>query len=155
MCIGLFNFIWLLVMGVFFDCIGCKLLLLGVFVLVLLIVYLVLFWLVCELSFVGLFGVELWLLFFYSSYNGVMVVVLIEVMLVDVCIMGFFFVYSLVMVIFGGFILVVCIWLIYILDNCVVLGIWFSGVVLLGLFVILVLFCWCGKEIVEVELVNV
>ena len=89
MCIGLSNFIWLPVMGAFSDRIGRKPLLLGASALALLTAYPALSWLVREPSFAGLLGVELWLSFLYSSYNGAMVVALTEVMPADVRTTGF------------------------------------------------------------------
>lgn len=95
MCIGLSNFIWLPVMGAFSDRIGRKPLLLGASALALLTAYPALSWLVREPSFAGLLGVELWLSFLYSSYNGAMVVALTEVMPADVRTTGFSLAYSL------------------------------------------------------------
>ena len=94
MCIGLSNFIWLPVMGAFSDRIGRKPLLLGASALALLTAYPALSWLVREPSFAGLLGVELWLSFLYSSYNGAMVVALTEVMPADVRTTGFSLAYS-------------------------------------------------------------
>ena len=132
MCIGLSNFIWLPVMGAFSDRIGRKPLLLGASALALLTAYPALSWLVREPSFAGLLGVELWLSFLYSSYNGAMVVALTEVMPADVRTTGFSLAYSLATATFGGFTPAVCTWLIHTLDNRAAPGIWLSGAALLG-----------------------
>ncbi len=154
MCIGLSNFIWLPVMGAFSDRIGRKPLLLGASALALLTAYPALSWLVREPSFAGLLGVELWLSFLYSSYNGAMVVALTEVMPADVRTTGFSLAYSLATATFGGFTPAVCTWLIHTLDNRAAPGIWLSGAALLGLLATLVLFRRRGKEIAEAELAN-
>lgn len=154
MCIGLSNFIWLPVMGAFSDRIGRKPLLLGASALALLTAYPALSWLVREPSFAGLLGVELWLSFLYSSYNGAMVVALTEVMPADVRTTGFSLAYSLATATFGGFTPAVCTWLIHTLDNRAAPGIWLSGAALLGLLATLVLFRRRGKESAEAELAN-
>ena len=104
--------------------------------------------------FAGLLGVELWLSFLYSSYNGAMVVALTEVMPADVRTTGFSLAYSLATATFGGFTPAVCTWLIHTLDNRAAPGIWLSGAALLGLLATLVLFRRRGKEIAEAELAN-
>ncbi|HFL6917295.1 TPA: nucleoside recognition domain-containing protein [Pseudomonas aeruginosa] len=122
--------------------------------LALLTAYPALSWLVREPSFAGLLGVELWLSFLYSSYNGAMVVALTEVMPADVRTTGFSLAYSLATATFGGFTPAVCTWLIHTLDNRAAPGIWLSGAALLGLLATLVLFRRRGKEIAEAELAN-
>ena len=65
--------------------------------------YSALAWLVADSSFQKMLIVELWLSFFYVSYNGAMVVALTEVMPVEVRTAGFSLAYSLAKAIFGGF----------------------------------------------------
>ena len=140
-------------MGAFSDRIGRKPLLLGASALALLTAYPALSWLVREPSFAGLLGVELWLSFLYSSYNGAMVVALTEVMPAD----AHYRFLPRLQPGYGdlrGFTPAVCTWLIHTLDNRAAPGIWLSGAALLGLLATLVLFRRRGKEIAEAELAN-
>lgn len=57
-------------------------------------------------------------------------------------VVGFLFVYSFVMVVFGGFMLVILIGFIYMIGDKVVLGYWMSFVVVCVLLVMFVFYCW-------------
>jgi hypothetical protein len=77
-------------------------------------------------SFSRLLAVELWLSFLYGSYNGAMVVYLIEIMPSDVRTSGFALAYSLAAAIFGGFTPAICTYLIHVTGNRAVPGWWLS-----------------------------
>ena len=99
-CVGLSNFIWLPIMGSVSDRMGRKPLLITFTVLALMTSYPALAWLVAAPSFQRMLIVELWLSFLYASYNGAMVVTLIEVMPAHVRTTGFSLAYSLATAVF-------------------------------------------------------
>ena len=101
-CVGISNLIWLPLSGAMSDRIGRRPVLITFTVLTLLTAYPAVQWLVADPSFMRLLSVELWLSFLYASYNGGMVVSLIEVMPPDVRTAGFSLAYSLATTV-GGF----------------------------------------------------
>jgi MHS family citrate/tricarballylate:H+ symporter-like MFS transporter len=125
-CVGLSNFIWLPVMGAVSDRIGRKPVLLVFSALTALTAYPVLAWLVGSPSFVHMLAALLWLSFLYGSYNGAMVVALIEIVLVAVRTAGFSLAYSLATALFGGFTPLVSTWLIAQTGNNAAPGYWLA-----------------------------
>jgi hypothetical protein len=76
---------------------------------------------------------ELWLSFIYGSYNGAMVVFLIEIMPAVVRTSAFALAYSLATGIFGGFTPAICTYLIHATHNLAVPGLWLSFAAACGL----------------------
>ncbi len=133
LCVGLSNLVWLPVMGALSDRIGRRPLLvtfagLGVFT-----AYPAMAWLVHEPSFAKLLTVELWLSFLYASYNGAMVVHLIEIVPPAVRTAGFSMAYSLATTV-GGSTPAIVTSLIHASGNRAIAGAWLSlaAVVALG-----------------------
>lgn len=133
LCVAAFNLAWLPVMGALSDRIGRKPLLLGCTIAMLLSAYPVMLWLTAAPSFSRLLVAELWLSFLYASYNGAMVVFLIEMMPIDVRTSGFALAYSLATAIFGGFTPAISTYLIHATHNPAVPGLWLSAAAVCGL----------------------
>lgn len=126
LCVGLSNFIWLPVMGALSDRIGRRPILAGAAILMLLTSYPVMSWLVDDPSIGRLLAVELWLSFLYASYNGAMIIHLIEIMPSKVRTSGFSLAYSFATAIFGGFTPALCTYLISITGNRAIPGLWLA-----------------------------
>jgi MFS family permease len=126
LCVGASNLVWLPVMGALSDTVGRRPLLVACTLLMLVTAYPAFAWLTGAPSFSKLLIVELWLSFIYGSYNGAMVVFLIEIMPVDVRTTGFSLAYSLATAIFGGFTPAVSTYLIHLTGNRAVPGLWLS-----------------------------
>jgi metabolite-proton symporter len=137
LCVGISNFIWLPLMGALSDRIGRRPLLLACTALALITAYPALSWLVVSPSFSRLLTVELWLSFLYASYNGAMVVFLIELMPAKVRASGFSLAYSLATAVFGGFTPAICTYLIQKTGNQAIPGIWLSIAAVIGLIAVL------------------
>ncbi|MBB5193486.1 metabolite-proton symporter [Silvimonas terrae] len=138
-CVGISNLFWLPVMGALSDRIGRRPLLLTFTTLSLVTAYPALAWLVTAPSFGHLLLVELWLSFIYASYNGAMVVSLIEIMPVHVRTTGFSMAYSLATALFGGFTPAVSTWLIQATGNKAMPGVWLTFAAASGLIATLIL----------------
>lgn len=126
LCVGISNFVWLPVMGSLSDRVGRRPLLLVCTVLALATAYPALLWLGTQPSFQRLLAVELWLSFLYGSYNGALVVYLIELMPATVRASGFSLAYSLATALFGGFTPSICTYLIQRTGNRAMPGAWLS-----------------------------
>jgi MHS family citrate/tricarballylate:H+ symporter-like MFS transporter len=125
-CVGLSNLFWLPVMGSLSDRIGRRPILLTFTILTVLTAYPTIAWLVTSPTFAKMLIVELWLSFLYGSYNGAMVVSLIEVMPIDVRTAGFSLAYSLATALFGGFTPAISTWLIEVTGDKAAPGFWMS-----------------------------
>jgi MFS family permease len=133
LCVGASNFIWLPIMGAVSDRIGRRPLLAAVSVLALLTAYPALSWLVNVPSLSRLMVVELWLSFLFASYNGALIVFLMEIMPADVRTASFSLVHSSATAIFGGFTPAISTYLIYATGNRAVPGLWLSFAAACGL----------------------
>jgi MFS family permease len=133
LCVGLSNLFWIPVMGALSDRIGRRPLLIACTLLAILTAYPALAWLVARPSFVRLLLVELWLSFLYASYNGAMVVHLIEIMPPQVRTAAFSLAYSLAAALFGGFTPAVSTFLIYLSNDRAMPGLWLSLAAACGL----------------------
>jgi len=131
--VGVSNLIWLPIMGSLSDRTGRTPLLVLATILALLTGYPALLWLLSAPSFVRLLTVELWFSFLYASYNGAMVVHLVENMPKDVRTAGFSLAYSLATAIFGGFTPAICTYFIHRTGNKAVPGLWLSLAAISGL----------------------
>jgi MFS family permease len=125
-CVGASNLLWLPLMGSLSDRSGRRPILILCTALMLVTAFPAMHWLVRDPSFSRLLAVELWFSLLYGSYNGAMVVHLIEIMPIDVRTSGFALAYSLAAAIFGGFTPAVCTYLIHATGNRAVPGIWLS-----------------------------
>ncbi len=134
LCVGVSNFIWLPVMGAVSDRLGRRPLLIGFTLLCLLTAYPALSWLVAGASFARLLAVELWLSFIFGSYNGAMVVYLIEIMPPEVRVSGFSLAFSTATALFGGFTPFIATALIEMTHNKAMPGAWLSAAAAAGLF---------------------
>ena len=139
LCVGLSNFIWLPIMGSVSDRIGRIPILAGATIVTLLTAYPAMLWLTAAPSFTRLLMVELWLSFLYASYNGAMVVTLIEIMPEEVRTAGFSLAYSLATALFGGFTPYICEFLIKATGNQATPGISMSTAAALGLIATLLI----------------
>ncbi len=133
LCVGASNLFWLPIMGSLSDRIGRRPLLLVCTTLMLVTAYPAMLWLVREPSFSRLLMVELWLSFIFGSYNGAMVVFLLEIMPVSVRTSGFALAYSLATAIFGGFTPAIRSYLIHRTGNRAIPGLWLSFAAACGL----------------------
>ena len=133
LCVGVSNFLWLLVMSALSDRVGRRPLLVIFTVLALLTAYPAMSWLVSSPSFGRLLTVELWLSFLYGSYNGAMVVYLTEIMPAHVRASGFSIAYSLATAIFGGFTPAISTYLIHETGSQAIPALWLSLAAALGL----------------------
>ena len=132
-CVGLSNLFWLPVMGGLSDRIGRRPILITFTVLTILTAYPAIAWLVATPTFGKMLAVELWLSFLYGSYNGAMIVALIEVMPFEVRTAGFSLAYSLATALFGGFTPAISTWLIEVTGDKAAPGFWMSFAALCGL----------------------
>lgn len=139
-CVGISNFIWLPIMGALSDRVGRRPLLVVFTVLTILTAYPAISWLVAAPSFERMLEVELWLSFLYASYNGAMVVALIEVMPVHVRTVGFSLAYSLATAIFGGFTPAMATWLIGVTGDKAAPGWWMTFAAVCGLIATSILY---------------
>jgi len=137
LCVAVSNLLWLPVMGSLSDRIGRKPLLLACTLALLVSAYPMMSWLTAAPSFSRLLGTELWLSFLYASYNGAMVVFLIELVPVSVRTTGFAVAYSLATAIFGGFTPAICTYLIHTFHNPAIPGLWLSFAAACGLGAVL------------------
>ena len=110
--VGIWNLIWLPVMGAVSDRVGRRAVLITFTFAALLTAYPAMFGLVAQPSFVRLLLVELWLSFVYAGYNGGMVVMLTEIMPAEVRTSGFSLAIQ-----FGGITPAICAYLIHITGN--------------------------------------
>jgi MFS family permease len=133
LCVGISNFLWLPLMGALSDRVGRTPILIACAFLALATAYPALSRLVVAPSFGRLLAVELWLLFFYGSYNGAMVVFLTEIMPPEVRARGFSLAYSTATAVFGGFTPAICTYLIQTTKNQAVPGVWLSFAAAVGL----------------------
>ena len=133
LCVGASNLFWLPVMGALSDRVGRRPLLVVFTILMLLTAYPAMLWLAHAPSFARLLAVELWLSFFFGSYNGAMVVFLTEIMPANVRTSGFSLAYSLATAIFGGFTPALSTYLIHLTGNRAVPGLWLSFAAACGL----------------------
>lgn len=133
LCVGASNLFWLPVMGALSDRIGRRPLLITCASVMLVTAYPSLLWLVHKPSFSVFLGVELWLSFIYASYNGAMVVSLVEIMPAEVRTSGFSLAYSLATALFGGFTPAICTYLIHVTGNRAIPGLWLGFASVCGL----------------------
>jgi len=126
LCVGASNLFWLPIMGAWSDRVGRRPQLFASTVLMIVTAYPVMLWLVREPSFSRLLATELWLSLIYSSYNGAMVVFLIEIMPAGVRTSGFALAYSLATAIFGGFTPAISTYLIHVTQNRAIPGLWLT-----------------------------
>jgi MFS family permease len=133
LCVGASNFFWLPIMGAVSDIIGRRPMLAAVCALALLTAYPALSWLVTAPSFSRLMVVELWLSFLFASYNGALIVFLMEIMPADIRTAGFSLVHSSATAIFGGFTPAISTYLIYTTGNRAIPGLWLSFAAVCGL----------------------
>jgi MFS family permease len=126
LCVGASNLFWLPVMGALSDRIGRRPLLVGCSLIMLLTAYPSLLWLVHKPSLASFLAVELWLSFIYASYNGAMIVFLVEIMPASVRTSGFSLAYSLATALFGGFTPAICTYLIHLTGNRAIPGVWLA-----------------------------
>ena len=103
LCVGACNFAVLPLSGALSDRIGRRPILIACTVTALLTAYPALLWLTSAPSMARLILVELWISFFYASYNGAMAVYLTEIMPAEMKTSGFALAYSLATAVFGGF----------------------------------------------------
>jgi MHS family citrate/tricarballylate:H+ symporter-like MFS transporter len=132
-CVGLSNLFWLPVMGSLSDRVGRRPILIAFTVLTILTAYPSIAWLVTTPTFGKMLAVELWLSFLYGSYNGAMIVALIEVMPFEVRTAGFSLAYSLATALFGGFTPAISTWLIEVTGDKAAPGLWMSFAAACGL----------------------
>ena len=133
LCVGVSNFILVPIMGGLSDRVGRRPQLIFAAVTAIVTAYPAVLWLVGAPSFGRLLAVELWLSLVYATYNGAMVVYLIEVIPPDVRTSGFSLAYSLATAIFGGFTPAACTYLIHITGNRAMPGLWLSAAAVCGL----------------------
>jgi nitrate/nitrite transporter NarK len=126
LCVGASNLLWLPVMGSLSDRVGRRPILLVFTVLMCATAYPAMLWLVHAPSFPRLLAVELWFSFIFGSYNGAMVVHLIEIMPTEVRTSGFALAFSLATALFGGFTPAICTYLIHATHNSAIPGLWLS-----------------------------
>ena len=139
LCVGISNFVWLPVMGALSDRVGRRPILVATTILTLVTAYPALLWLVAAPSVGRLLAVELWLSCMFGSYNGAMVVYLIEIMPPEVRTSGFSVAFSLATAVFGGFTPAICTYLIEVTGNKAVPGLWLSFAAMLGLIAVALL----------------
>jgi MFS family permease len=137
LCVGASNLLWLPIMGALSDRIGRRPLMITCALIMLLTAYPSLLWLVHKPSFASFLAVELWLSFIYASYNGAMVVFLVEIMPAEVRTTGFSLAYSLATALFGGFTPAICTYLIHLTGNRAVPGLWLGFASTCGLIAVL------------------
>jgi MFS transporter, MHS family, citrate/tricarballylate:H+ symporter len=126
LCVGIFNFVMLPIMGIVSDRVGRRPLLILCALVTLVTAYPMMLWLVSSPTFATLLGVELWLALLYSGYNGAMVVYLTEIIPVQVRTAGFSLAYSLATAVFGGFTPAICTYFIHLTGNKAIPGLWLS-----------------------------
>jgi MFS family permease len=139
LCVGISNFVWLPVMGALSDRVGRRPILVATAIVTLVTAYPALLWLVAAPSVGRLLAVELWLSCMFGSYNGAMVVYLIEIMPPEVRTSGFSVAFSLATALFGGFTPAICTYLIEVTGNKAVPGLWLSFAAMLGLIAVALL----------------
>jgi len=139
LCVGISNFVWLPVMGALSDRVGRRPILIATAIVTLVTAYPALLWLVAAPSVGRLLAVELWLSCMFGSYNGAMVVYLIEIMPPEVRTSGFSVAFSLATALFGGFTPAICTYLIEVTGNKAVPGLWLSFAAMLGLIAVALL----------------
>jgi MFS family permease len=133
LCVGVSNLFWIPIMAALSDRIGRRPLLISCSLLTLLTAYPTLSWLCAQPSFGRLLTVELWLSFLYGTYNGAMVIHLIELVPVHVRTAAFSLSYSIAAALFGGFTPAVSTYLIHQTHNQAMPGLWLSLAAGLGL----------------------
>lgn len=126
LCVGLSNFVWLLLAGRLSDQIGRRPLLLLIPVLTMVSAYPAMNWLVASPSFGKLLAVELWFSFFFGVYNGALVPLLVEIMPPRVRTAAFSLAFSLATAIFGGFTPAICTYLIETTGNKAAPALWLT-----------------------------
>ncbi len=139
LCAGACNFAVLPLSGALSDRIGRRPILIVCTITALLTAYPALYWLTSAPSVARLIAVELWLSFFYASYNGAMAVYLTEIMPPDMKTSGFALAYSLATAVFGGFTPAICTYLIQVTGNQAIPGAWLSFAAVCGLSAVLLL----------------
>jgi MFS family permease len=133
LAVGVSNLVWLPIMGALSDRVGRKPLLIGFSLLMLASAYPAMLWLVNAPSFGRLLAVELWFSFIFGSYNGAMVVFLIEIIPGSLRASGFSLAYSLATAIFGGFTPAISTALVHATGNRAVPGLWLTAAAMIGL----------------------
>lgn len=126
LCVGISNFVWLLVGGALSDRIGSRPFLLGIPILCLLTAWPAMVWLVHAPSFFRLLVVELWYSLFFGLYNGAMIPFVIGFMPQKIRTSGFALSYSLATAFFGGFTPAVATFLIHQTGNKAAPTFWLS-----------------------------
>jgi nitrate/nitrite transporter NarK len=133
LCIGVSNFVWLLVGGALSDRFGSRPLLIAMPIICLLTAWPTMAWLVARPSFLRLLTVELWYSPFYGLYNGAMVPFVIGTMPEKIRTTGFALSYSLATALFGGFTPAVATYLIHLTGNRAAPTLWLLLAALLSL----------------------
>lgn len=139
LCVGLSNFFWLPIMGHISDSIGRKTVLYLFAFFIVFTAWPMLSWLVKDPTFTHLLETELWLSFLYASYNGAMVIYLVEIIPHKVRISGFSIAYSLSTGLFGGFTPAIANYLIHLTGDKSMAGLWITFAAfcsLIGIFFI-------------------
>jgi MFS family permease len=131
--VGLSNFVWLLAMSALSDRIGRKIFLVGISILAMLTAYPAMAWLVAAPSFERLLLVELYLSFFFGSYNGAAMVYLAETVPRELRASGFSLAFSLANGLIGGFTPAIVTALIHATGDRAMPGAWVATAALLGL----------------------
>ena len=133
LCIGVSNFVWLLIGGALSDRIGSRPLLICMPIVCLLTAWPTMAWLVAAPSFLRLLAVELWYSPFYGIYNGAMVPFVIGVMPQKIRTTGFAVSYSLATALFGGFTPAIATYLIHATGSKAAPTLWLSFAAALSL----------------------
>jgi metabolite-proton symporter len=153
-CVGLSNFVWVPVMGALSDKVGRRPVLTVFSFIILATAYPAMAWLVKDPSFSHLLMVELWFSFLYGSYQGALVVSLVELMPANVRSTGFSLAYSLAQAIFGGFTPAICTYLIHATGNNAMPGVWLSVAAAIALIATFMMFPAQGKAVRPVRSVT-
>ncbi len=138
LCIGVSNFVWLLLGGALSDRIGSRPLLIAMPIVCLLTAWPAMAWLISAPSFVRLLLVELWYSPFYGIYNGAMVPFVIQTMPQRIRTTGFALSYSLATAFFGGFTPAIATYLIHLTGSKAAPTFWLSFAAALSLIAALV-----------------
>ena len=144
-CVGLSNFVWVPIMGALSDKVGRRPVLTVFSFIILATAYPAMAWLVTDPTFAHLLIVELWFSFLYGSYQGALVVSLVELMPASVRGTGFSLAYSLAQAIFGGFTPAICTYLIHTTGNNAMPGVWLSIAAAIALIATFIMFPSQGK----------
>jgi MFS family permease len=138
LCVGVSNFVWLLLGGMLSDRIGSRPLLIGMPIVCLLTAWPTMAWLVAAPNFLRLLVVELWYSPFYGVYNGAMVPFVIQTMPGKIRTTGFALSYSLATALFGGFTPAIATYLIHLTGSNAAPTFWLSFAAAVSLIAALV-----------------